>query len=168
MSAAAHVRPMVAADWPVVRAIYQEGLATGHASFETEAPDAWATWAAGKLEVGRCVAEGADGVLGFAALAPVSARPVYAGVAEVSVYVAARARGRGLGRALLGRVVTDAETAGLWTLQSSVFPENEATLALHAALGFRTVGRRERIARHHGIWRDTLLLERRSVAVGRG
>lgn len=166
MSADVRVRAMVAEDWPAVRAIYGEGLATGQASFEAAAPEAWATWTAGKLGVGRSVAEGGAGVVGFTALSPVSARPVYAGVAEVSVYVAARARGRGVGRALLERLVADAEAAGMWTLQSSVFPENAATLALHAACGFRTVGRRERIARHHGVWRDTLLLERRSAVVG--
>ena len=104
----------------------------------------------------------ASDVLGWAALSPVSSRPVYRGVAEVGIYVAARARGQGVGRALMGALVAASEAEGIWTLQSAVFPENAATLALHAAFGFREVGRRERIGKHRGVWRDTLLLERRS------
>ena len=151
---------MRADDWPAVLAIYEEGIATRQATFETEAPS-WAEWDAGHLEP-RLVAERDGVVVGWAALSPVSRRPCYAGVVENSVYVAAEARGRGVGRALLGRLVEDADAAGFWTIQTSVFPENAASMALHRACGFRVVGTRERIARLDGVWRDTALLERRS------
>ena len=160
------LRAMEPGDWAGVREVYLEGIATRQATFETTAPADHETWSAGRLAIGRlvaCAARAERGVLGWAALSPVSTRPVYRGVAEVGIYVAARARGNGIGRALLERLVTEAEAAGIWTLQSSVFPENAATLALHAALGFREVGRRERIAKLDGAWRDTLLLERRSA-----
>ena len=152
-------------DWEFVLAIYLEGLATEQATFETEAPD-WERWDAGHLAQCRLVARNGDGVLGWAALSPVSRREVYAGVAEVSVYVAASARGRGLGGALMRALIQASELHGVWTLQSSIFPENHASVALHLKHGFREVGRRERIARHHGVWRDTVVLERRSRAVG--
>jgi L-amino acid N-acyltransferase YncA len=154
--------------WEQVRAVYLEGLATGQATFETETPG-WEEWDAAHLPFARIVAcEGGAGgeVLGWAALSPVSRRRVYEGVAEVSVYVAARARGNGLGVALLGALVEESELNGVWTLQAGVFPENAASLALHARCGFREVGRRERIGRLRGLWRDTLLLERRSGRVG--
>ncbi|MFY7067036.1 helix-turn-helix domain-containing GNAT family N-acetyltransferase [Nocardiopsis changdeensis] len=153
-------RPMADADLERVREIYAEGIATGDATFETEAPPVDALkdkWLPGH----RWVAELDGAVVGWAAAAPVSAREAYTGVAETSVYVAGAARGRGVGKALLYRQVTEADTGGLWTLQTSVFPENRASLALHHQAGFRTVGVRERIARHHGRWRDTVLLERR-------
>jgi L-amino acid N-acyltransferase YncA len=152
-------------DWRFVQAIYLEGIATGQATFETEAPD-WELWDAGHLPQCRLVARNGDGVLGWAALSPVSKRRVYAGVAEVSVYVAATARGRGVGGALMPALIEASEGAGLWTLQSGIFPENHASVALHLKHGFREVGRRERIARRHGVWRDTVLLERRSTVVG--
>jgi L-amino acid N-acyltransferase YncA len=152
-------------DWEFVRAIYLEGVATGQATFETEAPD-WERWDAGHLPQCRFVARSGDGVLGWAALSPVSRRKVYAGVAEVSVYVAASARGRGVGGALMRALIEASERHGVWTLQSSIFPENHASVALHLKHGFREVGRRERIAQHHGVWRDTVVLERRSRAVG--
>src|SRR5215468_8520208 len=152
-------------DWEFVRAIYLEGIATGQATFETEAPD-WERWDAGHLPQCRLVARASDGVLGWAALSPVSKRQVYAGVAEVSVYVASAARGRGVGGALMRALIESSERHGLWTLQSSVFPENRASVAAHLNHGFREVGRRERIARHHGVWRDTVVLERRSSVVG--
>jgi L-amino acid N-acyltransferase YncA len=159
------VRPMTPADWPAVRAIYAEGIATGNATFETSAPE-WPGWDAGHTPEHRFVAVDADGaVLGWVACSPVSDRCVYAGVLELSVYVAAGARGRGVGSALLAALVASTEAAGVWTLQTGIFPENEASLALHARHGFRVVGTRERIGRMNGVWRDTVLLERRSAAI---
>jgi len=156
---------MQSRDWEFVRAIYLEGIATGQATFETEAPD-WERWDAGHLTQCRLVARNGDGILGWAALSPVSKREVYAGVAEVSLYVTASARGRGLGGALMRALIEASERHHIWTLQSSIFPENHASIALHLNHGFREVGRRERIARRHGVWRDTVLLERRSRVVG--
>ncbi|MBN1402470.1 MAG: N-acetyltransferase [Anaerolineae bacterium] len=156
---------MQQADWPAVCAIYRQGIATGQATFETTVP-AWERWDAAHRRDCRLVARNASGVLGWAALGPVSTRPVYAGVAEVSVYVAASVRGRGVGRALLQALVSASEEAGVWTLQASIFPENKASLALHLACGFRQVGYRERIGRMAGVWRDTVLLERRSGTMG--
>ena len=148
-----------------MRVIYAEGLATGTATFATE-PPTWEAWDGGHLTTCRLVATDAAGtVRGWAALSPVSGRCVYAGVAEVSVYVAAAARGRGVGRALLQALVAESEKTGLWTLQASIFPENTASVRLHEAVGFRLVGRRERIGQRGGVWRDTLLLERRSAVV---
>jgi len=158
--------PLAAAHWPAVRAIYEAGLATGQATFTTEAPG-WEAWDASHLAHSRLVAADAEGqVLGWAALSPVSSRGVYAGVAEVSIYIAAGARGQGVGRQLLAALVAASEQRGLWTLQAGIFPENTASLALHAGQGFRTVGRRERIGQLRGQWHDTLLLERRSTVVG--
>lgn len=156
---------MQSRDWEFAREIYLEGLATGQATFETEAPD-WERWNADHLPVCRLVAGNGDGILGWAALIPVSKREVYAGVAEVSVYVAASARGRGVGGALMRALIEASEQHGVWTLQSIIFPENHASVALHLNHGFREVGRRERIARRHGVWRDTILFERRSRVVG--
>jgi len=157
---------MLDSDWNAVRDIYADGIATGHATFETEPPP-WERWNAKHLPTGRLVALGDDGVLGWAALSPVSDRCVYAGVAEVSVYVAEAARGQGVGRALLAELVTASEAAGIWTLQAGIFPENAASLAIHSACGFRLVGVRHRLGQHHGRWRDALLLERRSAVVGK-
>jgi L-amino acid N-acyltransferase YncA len=159
------IEPMTAAHWPAVRAIYEEGIATGDATFETAAP-AWADWDRGHLPGHRLVATRDGRVVGWAALSPVSDRCAYAGVAEASVYVAAAAAGRGVGRALLDRLVAGAEAAGIWTVQAGVFPENRASLALHRRCGFRTVGVRERLGRLDGRWRDVVLLERRSPLVG--
>jgi L-amino acid N-acyltransferase YncA len=160
------LQPLLAAHWPAVRAIYEAGMATGQATFTTEAPT-WGAWDASHLAHCRLVATGAAGqVLGWAALSPVSGRCVYAGVAEVSIYIAAEARGRGVGRQLLAALVAESEQCGLWMLQAGIFPENAASLALHASQGFRTVGRRERIGQLRGQWHDTLLLERRSAVVG--
>jgi len=163
------LRPMTPDDWPAVSWIYAEGLATGDASFETDPPD-WSVWDAGHLKSCRTVAVSGEGreeeVLGWAALSPVSSRCVYGGVGEVSVYVAERARGRGLGRTLLNRLVVESESAGLWTLQAGVFPENRASIRIHERCGFRTVGVRERVGRLAGRWRDTVLMERRSPTVG--
>ncbi|WP_229830587.1 GNAT family N-acetyltransferase [Actinoplanes ianthinogenes] len=159
------VRPMRAGDAQAVLAIFQAGIDTGHASFEPAAPT-WETFTAAKLPDHRFVAvDDTDTVLGWVAVAPVSARAVYAGVVEHSVYVDPAARGRGVGRALLHQVIASTEAAGIWTIQSGVFPENTASLALHATCGFRVVGVRERIGRHaaHGNrWRDVVFIERRS------
>ncbi len=158
--------PMQASDWPAVQRIYAEGIATGNATFETAVTADWKTWDAGKRPDCRLVAKSGDDVLGWAALSPVSKRAAYAGVAEVSVYVGDEARGRGVGKALLQALVQVSEEAGVWTLMASIFPENEASVAIHQQCGFRLLGRRDRIARHHGIWRDTVILERRSKVVG--
>ena len=156
---------MEAADWDGVRAVYLEGIATGDATFETEAPD-WEKWDATHLPHCRLVARSGATVAGWAALSPVSARRVYAGVAETSVYVAADFRGKRFGRALLDALVTCSEQHGIWTLQAGIFPENVASLALHRQCGFREVGRRERLGKMQGRWRDVVLLERRSGRVG--
>jgi phosphinothricin acetyltransferase len=156
------IRELKETDWSSVAAIFEEGIATGLATFETAAPD-WPAWddshLPGKL---RLVAEEDGEVVGFAALAPVSSRNAYRGVAENSVYVSARARGRGVGSALLNELVRRSEEAGIWTIQTSIFPENLPSLAVHMRAGFRVVGRRERIGQLNGEWRDTLLLERRA------
>jgi phosphinothricin acetyltransferase len=155
------IEQMTPADWTHVRAIYLEGIRSGHSTFETEAPS-WETWDAGHFPSPRFTARNGDAVLGWAALSPVSKRTVYRGVAEVSVYVAESAHGHGIGRALLEALIAASEQDGIWTLQASIFPENTASVHLHRRCGFREVGKRERIAKHHGIWRDTLLFERRS------
>ncbi len=162
---AVRILAMKPADWPRVRAIYEEGLATGEATFETAVP-AWDDWHADHLEPCRLVARLDGEVVGWAALSPVSDRCVYGGVAEVSVYVAADSRGRGVGTALLAGLVEASEEEGIWTLQAGVFPENQASVAAHESVGFRLVGVRQRLGRLRGIWRDVALLERRSDRVG--
>jgi L-amino acid N-acyltransferase YncA len=155
-------------DWAQVRAIYLEGIATGDATFETGAPS-WEKWNTGHLRECRLVARSgssSERVIGWAALSRVSDRCVYAGVAEVSVYVGEKGRGRGTGRALLEALVEASEKRGIWTLQAGVFPENIASVRLHLKCGFREVGRRERLGKRNGAWRDVLLLERRSESVG--
>jgi phosphinothricin acetyltransferase len=149
-------------DWPAVRAIYVDGIRSGLASFETEAPS-WEAWDAGHTL--RVVAESDGDVVGWAAASPVSSRRCYRGVAETSVYVAARARGRGVGRLLMEELIAQSEREGTWTLETGIFPENEASLKLHRALGFRVVGVRKRIGKRDGLWRDTVLMERRSEVV---
>ena len=152
---------MRASDWEPVRSIYLEGIRSGHSTFETEAPS-WERWDEGHLQVARLVMRDGETVVGWAALSPVSKREVYRGVAELTVYVSENARGQGIGRALLEALIDESEKNGIWTLQASIFPENVASVQLHLGCGFREVGRRERIARLNGVWRDTLLFERRS------
>ena len=154
------MREMTEADWPEVAAIWAEGIATGNATFETE-PPSWAAFDATRRPEGRLVAERDGSVAGWAALSSVSSRPCYAGVSENSVYVASAARGQGIGTALMEALAEAASAAGIWTIQTSVFPENLASIALHERAGFRIVGRRERIAELDGVWRDTLFLELR-------
>lgn len=160
-----HIEPMRDSDWEAVRAIYVEGIATGDATFETAAPT-WENWNRAHLDTPRLVARKDANLLGWAALSPVSSRCVYCGVAEVSVYVTARARGQGVGKHLLQALIEASESAGVWTLQAGIFPENEASVALHTACGFRVVGVRERIGRMNGVWRDVVLFERRSAVAG--
>jgi len=161
-----HTIETLSADhWSEVRAIYLEGIATGDATFETDAPG-WELWNRNHLAFGRIVVRDAGAITGWAALSPASSRKVYSGVAEVSVYVAAAARDRGVGRALLAALVDEAESNGIWTLQAGIFPENIASIALHKGCGFREVGRRERVGKLHGVWRDVVLMERRSQTVG--
>jgi phosphinothricin acetyltransferase len=152
---------MKSSDWEQVRSIYLEGVHEGNSTFETEAPS-WEAWDDAHHQSPRLVMRSADKILGWAALSPVSKRHVYRGVAEVTVYVTESARGKGVGRALLGRLIEESEQAGIWTLQASIFPENVASVELHLKCGFREVGKRERIARLKGVWRDTILFERRS------
>jgi L-amino acid N-acyltransferase YncA len=166
------IETMREADWPAVAAIHREGIATGDATFTAEPAASFAAFLEGKHASGRLVARAGDAgeVLGWTILTPVSARAVYAGVAEVGIYVAAAARGRGVGSILLRALIAESEAAGIWTLQAGIFPENGASLALHQRHGFRVVGRRERIGKmargpRAGEWRDTLLLERRSAVV---
>jgi L-amino acid N-acyltransferase YncA len=147
-----------------VLAIYQAGIEEGNATFETRAPD-WAAFAAARLAAHRFVATTAGQVTGWVAASAVSGRCAYAGVVEHSVYVDPAARGRGTGRRLLDTLIASTEAAGIWTIQSGIFPENTASLALHAAAGFRVVGTRERIGQHHGRWRDVIFIERRSAAI---
>jgi len=165
LNLAVEIRPMAPEDWEQVRAIYLAGIATGQATFETDSPD-WTKWSHAHLSKPRLVAISKGKIAAWAALSPVSARAVYAGVAEVSVYVDVNCRGKGVGSLLLAALVRESEQNGVWTLQSSIFPENEASTSLHKSCGFREVGRRERIGEMNGVWRDTLLLERRSKLVG--
>jgi L-amino acid N-acyltransferase YncA len=155
------IRELQPADWPDVARIFEEGIRTGNATFETTAPT-WEAWDAGHLADHRLVVTLDGDVVGWAALSAVSDRACYSGVAEHSIYVAERVRGLGFGRQLLAALVAAADAGGVWTLQSGVFPENEASLALHLSLGFRVVGVRERLGRLDGVWRDVVLLERRS------
>ena len=159
------VRDLRPDDWPEVARIFEEGIRTGVATFETEVP-AWEAWDAAHLAEHRLVAVRDGQVVGWIALAPVSSRCCYEGVAEVSAYVSEEARGEGMGTALLARLVESSERGGIWTLETGVFPENAASLALLQRFDFRVVGTRERIGQLHGLWRDVVFLERRSEVVG--
>jgi L-amino acid N-acyltransferase YncA len=156
---------MTVADWQQVRSIYLEGISTGQATFETEAPD-WESWDSSHLPHCRLVARSDENIAGWAALSPVSKRRVYSGVAETSIYIAGSFRGFGIGKALLNALVACSEKHGIWTLQAGILTENDSSLMLHRKCGFREVGRRERIGRLNGTWRDVVLLERRSEIVG--
>ena len=159
------IAPLEPEDWDRVSEIYREGIESGNATFETS-PPSWEKWDAAHLPGGRLVARVGGRIAGWAALSPVSDRCVYAGVAEVSIYVSAETRGQGVGKALLAALVAAAERHGIWTLQSGTFPENAASIALQKACGFREVGRRERLGKMGGRWRDVILLERRSRVAG--
>jgi phosphinothricin acetyltransferase len=158
------VVPLEPDHWPRAARIYAEGIGTGDATFETEVPS-WASWDAGHLQEHRFVATRDGAVVGFVAVSAVSDRCVYGGVVEDSVYVAESARGAGVGRLLLQQLISSTERAGIWTIQSGIFPENDASLRLHERAGFRVVGRRERLGQLNGVWRDVLLVERRSKVI---
>ena len=157
--------PMLPEHWPTAREIYAEGIATGNATFETAVPD-WSHWDTAHSMHCRLIAHDGEAIVGWAALSPVSRREVYAGVAEVSIYVAEKARAKGIGRALLKSLIEESERHGIWTLQAGIFPENVASIALHKFCGFCEVGVRRHLGQLAGAWRDVLLLERRSSRVG--
>ncbi|WP_433418572.1 N-acetyltransferase family protein [Microtetraspora malaysiensis] len=167
ISAGLEIRPMRSRDAEQVLAVYQAGLDTGQASFETTAPS-WEAFDASKLAHPRYVAVEVETgrIAGWVAASPVSARPVYAGVVEHSIYIHPAWRGHGIGHALLSAFIAASEEAGIWTIQSGIFPENIPSLALHQSFGFRIVGTRERVGRHHSVWRDVLMIERRSSVTG--
>lgn len=156
---------MLASDWPSISEIYLQGIATGFATFETDAPT-YEAWDNAHLTSCRIVVCENEKVLGWAALSPVSSRCVYGGVAEVSVYVGGENRGKGVGRLLMEKLIEESEAEGLWTIQSGIFPENEASIELHKKVGFRYIGTRERVGKLHGVWKDNLLFERRSKIIG--
>ena len=159
------ITPMQPQDWPAVEEIYRQGIATGNATFETESPG-WEKWNANHHQHPRLVVREEDNVVAWAALSPVSTRRVYAGVAEVSIYVADSAQGKGMGKALLLALVEQSELNGIWTLQAGIFPENASSIALHKSCGFREVGLRERIGKLGNTWRSVVLMERRGAKTG--
>ncbi|TCD11721.1 N-acetyltransferase family protein [Pedobacter frigidisoli] len=159
------IRNLLSSDWNLVKSIYEMGIVTGNATFQTNAPS-WAEWDSAHLPNGRIVAEEHGIVIGWAALTPVSSRCVYAGVAEVSVYIHPEKSGMGIGLSLLVELVRLSEAEGIWTLQAGIFPENLASLRIHEKAGFRILGVREKIGKQNGVWRDTVLLERRSKIIG--
>lgn len=165
MATVLSIEPLTEAHWDAVRAIYLEGIATGQATFQQAAPS-WDEWSEGHLPAARIVAIDTGMIVGWAALSPVSRRPVYTGVAEVSIYIAASARGQGIGKALMSNLIELSEAAGIWTLQAGIFPGNAASIRLHRAAGFREVGVRQHLGCMNGQWRDVLLMERRSLVVG--
>ena len=159
------IREMKPEDWAQVSQIYQEGINTGFATFEQQIPS-YESWDQAHVKSCRLVAEESNQLLGWAALSPVSSRCVYGGVGEVSIYVGAQSRGKGVGKALLKHLIEESEKAGFWTIQSGIFPENKASMVLHEKLGFRFIGKRERVGKIKGIWKDNLLFEKRSNIVG--
>ena len=159
-------RELTFQDWQTVKDIYEEGIATGNATFQSSAPT-WDEWDSSHVKNSRIVAtDDENNILGWAALTPVSGRCVYAGVGEVSVYVSQKAQGRGVGKALLSELISRSEQNGFWTLTAGIFPENKASLKIHEQAGFKVLGIRERIGKLNDRWRDTVLLERRSQNVG--
>ncbi|NVN16743.1 GNAT family N-acetyltransferase [Muricauda sp. HICW] len=159
------VRTMKPSDWDAVSTIYLEGIATGFATFETKTPS-YEQWDNAHTQECRLVAENNGSIMGWAALSPVSSRCVYGGVAEVSVYISEKSRGKGVGKLLMQHLIEESEKAGYWTIQSGIFPENTPSIKLHKKVGFRYIGKRERVGRIHGVWKDNLLFERRSSRVG--
>ncbi len=159
------VRPMVASDWQAVSIIYAEGIATGFATFETDVPT-YDAWDSAHMNSCRLVATENEKILGWAALSPVSSRCVYGGIGEVSIYVGKESRGKGAGRILMDALIKESEAEGLWTIQSGIFPENTGSIELHKKVGFRYIGKRERVGKLNGEWKDNLLFERRSKIVG--
>jgi phosphinothricin acetyltransferase len=159
------IRILCERDWPEVKRIYLQGIATGKATFQTEAPS-WEEWDKGHIIECRLVAVEGTTVLGWAVLSKVSARPVYAGVAEVSIYIGKDARGRGVGKTLFTDLIKESEKHGYWTLQSGIFPENIESINLHRKMGFREIGYREKVGKLHDVWRDVVLMERRSKVAG--
>ncbi len=159
------IRSLAPSDWSEVSAIYRQGIATGNATFETDVPE-WAVWDQAHMGSCRLLSVDGDAVQGWAALTPVSSRCVYQGVAEVSIYVAQGARGKGVGAELMAALIPASEAAGIWTLQAGIFPENRASIALHQKFGFRIIGQRERVGKMDGRWRNVALMERRSQVVG--
>lgn len=160
------IRTMLPSDWNTVSQIYREGIASGFATFEQQVPT-YALWDKSHVTNCRFIAKNETSILGWAAISPVSNRNVYRGVAEVSIYVGKIARGKGVGTKLLQHLITESEAAGFWTLQSGIFPENKASIQLHEKLGFRYLGKRERVGKtKDGVWKDNLIFERRSTLVG--
>ena len=159
------VRNMKPSDWENVSRIYSEGIATGIATFETQTPD-YDQWDKAHTEHCRLIAEQDGEVMGWAALSPVSSRCVYGGVGEVSVYISNKSRGKGIGKLLMEQLIRESEEAGYWTIQSGIFPENTASIKLHEKMGFRYIGKRERVGKIHEVWKDNLLFEKRSDKVG--
>lgn len=159
------IRPMLATDWTTVAAIYQHSLEAGTASLDTEVPT-WEEWDKSHLRVGRLVATAHDRVVGWIALTAISTREVYKGVASISVYISHRHQGKSIGKFLMEQLIIESERNGIWTLQSNIFPENQPSIRLHRKLGFRTVGYREKIGCLNGLWRNIVLMERRSKTVG--
>lgn len=160
------IEPLLPEHWEAVKMIYENGIATGNATFQTAAPASWSEWDKGHLRHSRFIAVADGKVVGWVALSPTSARECYKGVCELSVYVDNDYRGKGIGNLLMKAVIESSETAGVWTLYSSTFPENKASITLQGKFGFREIGYREKIAQQNGVWRNTVLLERRSKVVG--
>lgn len=159
------IRNILPQDYAQLAEIYKQGVETGIATFQNDIPD-WESWDKSHLSKGRLGAFEGERMLGWAALTPVSSRCVYAGVAEVSIYIASGERGRGVGEMLLQQLITQSEQAGLWTLQSGIFPENKGSIRLHEKCGFRPIGYREKIGQKDGVWKDNIIMERRSKTVG--